>query len=207
MIKIIIVDDHKLFRNGLKFILSEIKNINVIAEADNGKDFLNLLKIEMPDIVMMDIKMPVMDGVEATREALRLYPELKIVVLSMFGDEEYYNSMINLGVKGFLLKDAETLELKTAIKMVHEGGTYFSQQLLAGLIKNKNQKEPIDLTKREKDVLQLICKGLSTSQIAEKLFLSTRTIERHRSNLLMKTNSPNSVSLALFAIKNQLVTI
>jgi len=207
-IKTVIVDDHNLFRNGLKFILNQFENIEVVGEASNGKEFLILLEnITLPDIVLLDINMPILNGIEAAKISLQKYPKLKIIVLSMYGESEYYNTMIDIGVKGFILKDCDNKELKEAIERVHAGGTYFSQEILISLIKEKKSNEKINLTKREKEILELICKGYSNNEIAEKLFISQRTVERHRANLLEKTNSKNSISLVVFALKNKLVDL
>jgi DNA-binding NarL/FixJ family response regulator len=205
--KIIIVDDHKLFRNGLRFILSEIEGIEIIGEASNGKEFLELLKFLKPDLVLMDISMPVMNGVEASREALDKYPHLKILVLSMFGEDAYYNTMIDIGVKGFILKDSDNSELKNAIQSIIHGNNYFSQDLLLKLIRNKTAAPSIKLSRRESEILTLICKGYSTNLISEQLHISHRTVERHRASLLSKTDSSNSISLVIYAIKNNLVKI
>ncbi len=205
--KIIIVDDHQLFRNGLKFILNEIKNVQVVGEASNGQEFLDLLEFGIPDLVLMDINMPVMNGVTAAKIALKKYPDINILVLSMYGESEYYNTMIDIGVKGFILKDVDNKELEDSINKVINGGTYFSQELLLNLIKNKTFSENIVLTKREKEVLELICKGYSNQQISDTLFISQRTVERHRSSLLLKTDSKNSISLVLYAIKHKLISI
>lgn len=207
-IKTIIVDDHNLFRNGLKFILNQFENIEVVGEASNGKEFLILLEnISLPDIVLLDINMPILNGIEAAKRSLQKYPKLKIIVLSMYGESEYYNTMIDIGVKGFILKDCDNKELKEAIERVYSGGTYFSQEILLSLIKEKKSNDKINLTKREKEILELICKGYSNNEIAEKLFISQRTVERHRANLLEKTNSKNSISLVVFALKNKLVDL
>jgi DNA-binding NarL/FixJ family response regulator len=206
-IRLFVVDDHQLFRNGLKFILNERKDMEVAGEASNGREFLSLLDFEKPDVVLMDIGMPVMDGVEASRQALDKYPELKILVLSMYDESEYYNSMIELGVKGFVLKDMDNEELYEAIHKIDAGGTHFSQELLLSIIKNRTPENKISLTRREKEVLDLICKGYSNQQISDKLIISQRTVERHRANLLTKTDSRNSISLVVFAIKNRLISI
>jgi len=206
-IKLIIVDDHQLFRNGLKFILDEREDMSVIAEASNGKEFLNQLEFLKPDVVLMDINMPEMNGVEASKQALLKMPDLNILVLSMFGDVEYYNTMIDIGVKGFILKDIDNDQLYDAIHKINSGGNYFSQELLLQLIKNKPADDSIILTAREKEVLELICEGMSNQQISDKLFISQRTVERHRSSLLLKTDSKNSISLVVYAIKNKLVKI
>jgi len=204
---VIIVDDHKLFRDGLKFILSETGIADIIAEASNGKEFLLLLEKIKPDLVLMDINMPVMNGIESSKKALEIYPDLNILVLSMYGDEEYYNTMIDLGVKGFLLKDADTSELKTAIKKIVDGGSYFSQQLLLNIINSRQVKETVKLTRREKEILSLICGGHSNNKISDELHISSRTVERHRAELLDKTQSSNSISLVIYAIKHGLVKI
>jgi len=205
--RLFVVDDHQLFRNGLKFILNERDDMEVTGEASNGKEFLDLLDFVNPDLVLMDIGMPIMNGIEATRLALDKHPNLKILVLSMFSESEYYNSMIDMGVKGFVLKNADNEELYQAIRKILAGGTHFSQELLLSIIRRKTPENKIQLTRREKDVLDLICRGLSNQQIAEKLIISQRTVERHRSNLLAKTDSKNSVSLVVFAIRNRLISI
>jgi len=206
-IQVAIIDDHQLFRNGLKFIIENEDDMEVSIEASNGKQFLSYLPNLKPEVALMDINMPEMDGVETSKKALEIYPDLHILVLSMYSDVEYYNTMIDLGVKGFILKDIDNKELTEAIRRVHAGGNYFSQELLLKLIKNKPEEGSIDLTPREREVLELICKGYSNLQISEELFISQRTVERHRSSLLFKTDSKNSISLVVFAIKNNLVKI
>jgi DNA-binding NarL/FixJ family response regulator len=205
--KIILVDDHKLFRSGLKFILGEIDGIEIIGEASNGKEFLDILNHLKPDLVLMDISMPEMNGVEACKIALGQDPNLKILILSMFGEDAYYNTMIELGVKGFILKDTDNNELKTAIQTILNGNSYFSQELLLKIIRNKNSSPAIKLSRRESEILELICKGFSTIQISDQLHISHRTVERHRASLLSKTESSNSISLAIYAIKNNLIQI
>ncbi len=206
-IKVFIVDDHNLFRKGLIFLLSEIENINVVGEASNGSEFLEELPKNIPDVVIMDIKMPVVDGIEASRRALEQFPDLNILILSMYEEEEYYNPMIDIGVKGFIPKSSQREELREAIYSIYEGKPYFSQGLLLKLLKTKNQKPLINLTEREKEVLELICKGLTNNEIADKLFISPRTVERHRANLMEKTNTDNSIKLVLFSIKNSLISL
>ncbi|PKP11755.1 MAG: DNA-binding response regulator [Bacteroidetes bacterium HGW-Bacteroidetes-4] len=211
-IKITLVDDHALFRNGLKILLGATPEIHVINEAANGKEFLEIIEHELPHIVLMDINMPVMDGVEATQEAMEKYPGLKIIALSMFGEEDYYYRMINAGVKGFLLKNSEINEVIEAIKQVNKGNSYFSQELLYNVIKSfkphkEVETELANLSKRELQVLEEICKGLSNQEIADNLFISKRTVDKHRANLLSKTNSKNTANLIMYAIKNKLIAI
>lgn len=206
-IQVALVDDHQLFRSGINFIINDTDDIEISFEASNGQEFLDNLNYIQPDVVLMDINMPVVDGVEATKRAIEKYPDLKVLVLSMFGEVDYYNTMIDLGVKGFILKDIDNEELIDAIRKVNNGGSYFSQELLLQLIKNKPTGDQIDLTRREKEVLELICLGMSNQEISDKLFISQRTVERHRSSLLFKTESKNSVSLVVYSIKNGLVKI
>lgn len=212
ILDVIIVDDHSLFRNGLKILLTTSGQFNVIAEAENGKEFLDLLSHIQPDIVLMDIDMPVLDGIEATKEALKKYPDLKVITLSMFGEEEYYYKMIEAGVKGFLLKNSDINEVKNALITVYQGGKYFSQELLYNVVKNirsnhKEQELTEALSEREIEVLIQICNGLSNNEIADNLHISKRTVDKHRANLLDKTNSKNTAHLVMFAIKNKLIDI
>lgn len=204
---IILVDDHALFRSGLHLLLENLEIVNDIYEASNGLEFLNTIDEHEIDIVLMDISMPEMDGVEATQKALDKYPELKIIALSMYGDEEYYYKMINAGVKGFLLKDSEISEVKNAIQSVGEGTNYFSPEILYNLVKNLNTVKTTTsiLSERESEVLYHICDGLSNHEIAEILHVSKRTIDKHRENILSKTQSKNTASLIMFAIKHKLV--
>jgi len=204
---IILVDDHALFRSGLHLLLDNLDMVNNIYEASNGIEFLSTIGKHSVDIVLMDIDMPKMDGVEATKKALVEYPGLKIIALSMYGDEEYYYKMINAGVKGFLLKDSDINEVKNAIQSVGEGTNYFSPEILYNLVKNINAIKTRSgiLSERESEVLYHICKGLSNHEIADVLNVSKRTIDKHRENILSKTQSKNTASLIMYAIKNKLV--
>ena len=211
---LIIVDDHVIFRHGIKSMLS-IENIaTVIGEASNGIEFIELLSHVKPDLVLMDIDMPYMNGLDATQNALNIYPDLKIIALTMFSDEEYYYKMIDRGVKGFILKTSGINELENAIQNVMNGDSYFSNELLRKIIthygRSATTTKPLNhdnLTIREIEVLQQICLGLSTEEIAAKLFISPKTVKSHKSNLLEKTVCKNTPALILFAIKNKLVDI
>jgi DNA-binding NarL/FixJ family response regulator len=210
-IRIIIVDDHQLFRNGLKILLNAIPEFEVTGEASNGEEFLKILRDTRAEIALMDINMPEMDGIEATIKGLKICPDLDIIALSMYGEEEYYNKMVDAGAKGFVLKDSDISEVKEAILTVRKGGSYFSQELLYHVIQKikhrENESKSANLSKREKEILLKICEGLSNQEIAETLFISKRTVDKHRANLLGKTNSKNTASLILFAIKNKLIEI
>jgi DNA-binding NarL/FixJ family response regulator len=210
-IKIIITDDHQLFRNGLKILLNAFPEFEVIGEASNGEEFLQILQNTQADIALMDINMPEMDGIEATRKGLKINPDIQIIALSMYGEEEYYYKMVDAGAKGFLVKDSDISEVKEAILTVRKGGSYFSQELLYHVIQKikhrENENKSANLSKREKEILFKICEGLSNQEIAESLFISKRTVDKHRANLLGKTNSKNTASLILFAIRNKLIEI
>lgn len=204
---IILVDDHELFRSGLKYILEESGEVRVIAEASNGVEFIELLSFYHPDLIVLDINMPVMNGIEAAKKALTIDPVLSILVLSLYDETEYYTSLLNIGVKGFVLKDAENEELIMAVQKIIRGGTYFSQELLLKIIHRESSAESVKLSLREREVLELISKGHSNLEISGILNISQRTVERHRTMLLEKTGSRNSVSLVVFAVRNGLISV
>jgi DNA-binding NarL/FixJ family response regulator len=211
-IKLILADDHNLFRNGLKLLLSGYNHIMIVAEASNGEELLSLLDHTQADIILIDIEMPVMSGIEATRIALERFPGLKIISLSMYGEEEYYYRMIDAGVKGFLLKSSEISEVINAIDTVMKGGTYFSSEVLYNVVKNiktvrKTSVDNTTLSEREREVLEQICKGLSNQEIADILFISKRTVEKHRARLLDKTGTKNTAQLVMYAIENKLTDL
>ena len=215
-----LVDDHEIFRKGLVLLLRSIENVGTISEASNGKEFLAMIDKQEFDVVFMDVKMPIMNGIEATKLALEINPSLKIIGLSMFGEEEYLESMIESGVEGFLLKKADLKEIEKAINLIAAGKNYFSEELVASLTKKfgnagKNEKneelvansDAEKISKREVEILQFICKGFSNIEIAEKLFISPRTVDGHRANIISKTGVKNTANLVMYAIKNGLVKI
>jgi DNA-binding NarL/FixJ family response regulator len=210
-IKIALADDHQLFRNGLKILLGSFNEFEVVAEASNGNELLRALETTAADLVLMDISMPEMDGVEATGRLSREMPGTRVIALSMYGEEEYYYRMLDAGAKGFILKDSDISDVHDAIIAVHKGGNYFSQELLYHVINRiKNREQEVkssSLSKREKEILLKICEGLSNHEIADSLFISKRTVDKHRANLLAKTGSKNTASLILYAIKNRLIEI
>jgi DNA-binding NarL/FixJ family response regulator len=208
--KVIIVEDHSIFREGLKKIINEIEELELIGEAKNGAVFIELLKNKSPDLVLMDIVMPVMDGIIATELALTINPHMRIIALSMFGQEEYVYTMIEKGVWGFILKTDEVEEFKRAIRRVLQGQQYYSEDIMALLIKRLRKYDAADtisLSEKESDVLRLLCHGFSNSEIAEKLFISQRTVENYRNKLLQKTGSSNVLKLVIYALRNKLVII
>jgi DNA-binding NarL/FixJ family response regulator len=215
-VNVVIVDDQKIFRKGILLLLIDMPDIKVVAEASNGQEFLDLLGNHEIDLVLMDIKMPVMDGIEATKIALEQYPNLKVLVVSMYGEEEYLVSMLEAGVKGFVLKTVEEEELQRAIKNIVEGKNYFSQELLGTIAKSfvnktteKKEEEDIvsKLTTREIEVIQMITEGFTIRDIAKKLDISSRTVDGHKTNIFAKTGTQSSVQLVTFAIKHNLVKL
>jgi DNA-binding NarL/FixJ family response regulator len=211
MVNLIIVDDHKMFRESLRMILTGKKVAKVLAEASNGNELLDLLDTHKPDLILMDISMPGMDGIEATKKAIEKQPGVKVLTLSSFNDEKYYFSMVEAGATGFVLKSAGIFELKNAISEVSKGGSWFSTDLIQKVLANLNVKQKTnkanDLTDRETEILKLICESLTNEQIAEKLCISIDTVKWHRGNLLSKSGCSNSAGLAIYAIKNKIIEI
>jgi len=207
-IKIALVDDHALFRNGLRGLIDGKNNCRVVAEASDGAEFLNNSVAMSADIVFMDIAMPTLSGDKAAAMALEHNPNLKIICLSMFGDEKYYYRMVEAGAKGFLLKDSSIEEVFAAINAVMNDEEYICYNVMKALSGAMRRNEDVEiLSEREIDVLLGICRGLSTQEIADKLFLSKRTVDSHRANILEKTGSKNTASLVVYAIKHNLVEI
>ena len=200
------MDDHSLFREGLHFLLSNLDFIDEIYEAENGEQFISTLKQQPVDIVLLDIEMPLMNGIDAAKRALKMWPEIKIIALSMYSDENYYSSMIDAGACGFLLKNSNFSEVRKAILDVWEGKNYFSTEIMQSILLRLNRKTQgelfDDLTEREIEILYYICKGLSNAEIADILSISKRTVDKHRENLLQKTQSKNTANLVIFAIKH-----
>ena len=196
--KIVLVDDHSLFRNGLKGLLDRCEGYRVVGEAASGEEFLAMLPRTEAN------------GDETTERALQLRPDLRVITLSMFGDENYYTRMVEAGAKGFLLKDSDIEDVIRAIEAVRGGGSYFSASLLASLANRMRTREstPMDpLSTRETEILVAVCRGLSNQEIADELFISKRTVDKHRANILEKTGCKNTSSLVVYAIRHGIVEI
>ncbi len=211
-IKIFIVDDHEIFRNGLKLVFSKNQEIDIVGEAESGEDFLQKMELVEFDVVLMDIKMPGINGIETTKRAIAKNPNLKVLVLSTFGEEEFLHQIINVGAKGFSLKNVDKQTLFDAISLIYGNQNYFSPELLPFFTNkyinpDKNEKSELILTKRELEILELISEGFTNGEIAEKMFISKRTVDTHKNNLISKTGSKNIVSLLIYAIKNKLVNL
>ena len=216
MIRIALVDDHSLFRRGMKMLLSSQADFEVVVEAGSGEEFLQAQAESKVDLVFMDYSMPGINGAETTERALEVDPELKVISLSMFGDNAYYSKMVESGAKGFLLKDSEFDEVLLAVRTVCEGGTYFSPQLMESISFAMTSypysvggdiAEEDRLSEREVEILVGICQGLSTQEIADNLYISKRTVDKHRANILEKSGSKNTASLVVYAIKHGLVEV
>ena len=212
-VNIFLVDDHKLFREGLKLLLKNMEEVNEIWEASNGEEFLKRLSERNPDLVLMDIEMPVLNGIDATTQALARYPNLKIIALSMYGDEEYFQRIIDAGACGFLMKNSDFSEVRRAVTNVLQGNNYFTEEILYKLVNKFKTRQVVPedtvvtLSDREKEVLILICKGLSNQDIADQLFISKRTVDHHRASLMTKTSTNNAASLVVYAVKHKLIEI
>lgn len=212
---LIIADDHDMFKDALQSMLEMEDLATVLGTASDGMELIEQLNKQIPDIILMDIDMPKLNGIEATKKIKKMHPSIKIIVLSMFGEEKYYREMIEAGASGFVLKSSGKSELQKAIESVHKGDSFFSNELLLKII-NKigdyrpltlNSKTKISFTEREADIMQYLCQGLSTSDIANKLCLSAKTVENYRVKLLHKTECKNSIELVVYAIKHNIIEI
>lgn len=216
-VTVAIADDHVLFRKGLITILELDDDLEVIYDVDNGKELIEKLDAQIPEVILMDLKMPIMDGMEATKQIKAQNPEVKILILSMYDEEKFIIHCLELGANGYLLKNTDPDEVVKAIHTVVAKDFYFNNHISTVMLKGLNQKtrakgkpqfgNGVELTKREMEILGLICKELTTPEIAEKLFISNRTVEGHRKNLLEKTGAKNTAGLVVFALKNELVEI
>lgn len=214
MINLAIADDHKIFREGLKATLEDCADLNLVFEAGNGIELIRQLGHKNPDVVLMDIKMPEMDGMQATSYIQENFGHVKVLALSMHNEDKYILDMMKAGASGYLLKNAEPQEIIDAIFTVHKKGFYFNEHLSVTLIKQLmgNSAQPkgkaeTELNEREIEVLKLICQEKQNTEIADKLFLSVRTVEGYRTKLFEKTNSKNIVGLVIYAFKKGIINI
>lgn len=211
-LRIVIADDHPIFRDGFKLLLKNQDELELVGEAENGRDLLNLVSAEHPDIAIVDIVMPVMDGIEACRQLSRIHPEVKVIALSMFNDDHMLVDMLEAGARGYLLKNTNKQEFMRAALDVWAGRNYYcasTSARVARLIADSkivpNRKKIVrKFTERELQIVKLICEQCSNKEIAVRLGLSSRTVESHRERILEKTDSRNSVGVAIYAMKNKL---
>lgn len=215
MINLAIVDDHQMFRSGMAALIQKMSGVKITLECNNGKELLDKLSDHSVDIVLLDLEMPELNGIQTMEKLHQQKSEVKVMVLSSNKEQMMIGSLMELGAKGYLLKEADEKELERGIRSVYETGYYFndlvSQALLVKLA-NKDQINPSfnggeHLSKREKEVLDLICQELTTTEIADKLCLSPKTIENHRSRIMDKTGVRNTAGLVVFAIKNKLIDV
>jgi DNA-binding NarL/FixJ family response regulator len=215
-IKIILVDDEILFRKGISFLLEREKNLEIVFEASNGDELISYLQSNKnhPDIIMMDLKMPLINGIEATKIIRKDFPEIKIIALTSYDSKSFVANMIDVGAVSYLIKNATPQDLLTTINEVALKGFYYTNYILEiikeDVLTTKKVKSNFDsnfLTKREIEVLKLICFQKSTVEIAEQLFISPRTVEGHRNNLLLKTESKNIAGLVVYAVQNDIILL
>jgi two-component system response regulator NreC len=212
-IKVILVDDHRILREGIKTILQETSDIEVLSEADNGRDAVKLAEELKPDIMVMDLAMPELNGMEATEMITRANPGIKVIALSMHSDQHYIRGIFQAGASGFVLKHSAAKELLDAIRLVHANHTYLSKEISDVVVKEFSRKVEDNASKvkalssREKEVLQLVAEGKTTKVIAETLFVSIKTVEAHRQNIMNKLNLFTIPELTKYAIKTGLTSL
>lgn len=205
--RIVIADDHQILRDGIKALLLAMDDVTLVGEAANGSELIDLINRTTTDLILLDIRMPVMDGIEAAKIIRGKGYQMPILVLSMFDDFNLYDALLDIGVNGFLLKESGYNELSLAIKSALEGRAYFSPELMLKLLRSKKQETSIKITEREHELITLICRGFSTNEIAKQLNRSISAVEKARAELLVKTKTPNSTALAVYAIKHNLVNL
>lgn len=210
MIRILLADDHRIFLEGLRSLFREVEGFEIVGEAENGANAIELCDKLNPHVVVIDVQMPEKNGIEATKEIIKKHPDIKVIGLTMLNESLYIRKMLEAGASGYVIKTADKEELIEAIRAVMRGEKYFGQGVTNTLINNFNDKSvahgtPLEsLTKREKEVLVLIAQGLTDKQIAEMVFLSPLTVISHRKNILSKLCLKNKVELTRFAIENKL---
>ena len=208
MIRLIITDDHPVIRDGIKTILAKEKDIEVVADAADGEELMKVLETTEADVILMDINMPGMTGIEATKLVKKKYPDIKVISFSQYDEKRFVKQSLKNNANGYLLKNSPATELIQAIKMVYQGGMYLDPDLpnvFGETSKPRSNYLFPDLSKRELEVLKEICKEKNTNEIAETLFISPNTVETHRSNLLLKVGAKNTAGLVKWAIENEII--
>jgi DNA-binding NarL/FixJ family response regulator len=211
-IKLVIADDHEIFRDGLALMLSRQEDLSLVGQAENGKELIGLVNELHPDLVITDIKMPVMGGIEATRLLLKQDPDTKIIALSMYDEDNLIVDMLEAGAKGYLLKNADKKEILEAIFTVYDDHIFYcrhtSARLASMIVKSRfnpgKNKQTVTFTDREKEIISLICKQFTAQQIGEQLFLSKRTVEGYRFKIMEKMDVKNTAGIVIFALRNNL---
>ena len=213
IIKVAIADDHKIFRKGVILSLRPYTNIKFVLEAENGDDLLAGIPDAQPDVILMDLRMPGKDGIEATKAVSKLYPNIYVVVLSMYEDERFVYHLMENGANGYLLKNAEPMEIRRAVMEVYEKGYYLNNFVNRILLKRSHARQKvvpslnneITLSDKERDVLRYICMEFTAQEIAQKMEISPRTVEAIKDRLMERFGSKNTAGLVFFAVKNSLI--
>ncbi|HNW98687.1 MAG TPA: response regulator transcription factor [Bacteroidales bacterium] len=214
-INIFLVDDHQIVRDGIKSLLLDSTEIEITGEASYGKELMEKIELIKPDVILMDISLPDISGIELTRQITKQYPEIKIVILSMYTQEEFITNAIAAGAKGYLPKNTTQQELFNAIMAVHAGKEYYNESVSKIILENyistvrksnetNAEDEKENLSGREKQILKLYVEGLSNQEIADKLFISIRTVESHKNHMMQKLGVKSTVELVKYAIRNNI---
>jgi two-component system response regulator NreC len=213
-IRVLLVDDHAILREGIKALLEKQENIEVAAEAADGREAMSKVAQIHPDVVVLDVSMPLMDGLEATRQMKRENPDIKILILTMHDDEEYFLQLLRVGASGYVTKKSVSRELVSAIEAVYRGETFLCPSMAKHLLsdylrlgKDPGHEEQEKITPREREIVKLIAEGYTNQQIADILHRSVKTIESHRANILRKLNIHDSIELVKYAIRKKLIEI
>lgn len=213
MIKVVLVDDHRILREGLKNLLTTDPEISIIGEAANGEDAISLLTAMEPDVMLMDIGMPVMNGLVATKKIKEQFPYVKVLILTQYDSEEYLYTVLHAGAAGYVLKETASTELIWAIKTVNDGLAYLSPAMTQTLIQERLEQKDAGskikeiLTPREQEIFKLLADGLSNNAIAEKLVISLKTVQTHRAHIMEKLNLNNRTELIKYAIRQGIITV
>ncbi|AEV32050.1 response regulator transcription factor [Owenweeksia hongkongensis] len=205
MIRVLLADDHKMFLEGLYSILSHEEGFKILGQASDGVELMELLKTNQPDVIVLDINMPNMDGIESASKIVEEYPEVKILIVSMFKKSMIIEKLMKIGVHGYILKDAGKKELLAAVRSVAMGTDYFGEEVKQKIVEKMQRKNngELELTEREIEILEQIAKGFTTNQISENLFISPHTVETHRKNLMNKAHTNNVVQLINWGRENE----
>lgn len=213
VIKVAIADDHKIFRKGVILSLRPYTNIKFVLEADNGQELIDGLPAELPDVILMDLRMPVKDGIETTKYITKTYPHIFVIALTMFEDERFVSHMMEIGANGYLLKSADPQEIKKAIMEVKAKGYYLNNFVNRILLKKSHSKQKVvpnlsnevTLSDRERDVIKYICMEFTAHEIAQKLEVSPRTVEAIKDRLMERFGAKNTAGLVFYAVKNNII--